>query len=274
MFGYISPALTIAILTVVGVRWPNAGLLMHYLVSAGLSTTLVYLHLSGIRTIGLDHLTLTAVVLAVLGILFWYGRPRPSEVAWGIGISLPLLTIVILGIPLWRAVESRIDDGIRTARHVIGNGVDLVWAPVGRGWPKTANTWQEAEWICAHLAEDGQSVVAEPQKIWRLPTVGELVASLTRGGINAGGIWDNKTASSRYKLLPDKESPLWDTTSPIIHWWTSTEPSAAHAFAVSYSGRVIIAREQMLFAGRSFRAVRNPLVSSPLVAGQHTFKPQ
>ena len=64
----------------------------------------------------------------------------------------------------------RTNDGDFGARVVEGNGVTLVWAPEGPGWPREGIKWDEAVRRCQHLTEDGLSLGDEPQGIWRLPT--------------------------------------------------------------------------------------------------------
>ncbi len=51
----------------------------------------------------------------------------------------------------------------------------------------------EATGLCRYLSEDGLTLMAEPQGIWRMPTTDEIVRSLARHGQNAGCAWDGET---------------------------------------------------------------------------------
>jgi hypothetical protein len=163
----------------------------------------------------------------------------PRRRAYAMLVLVPLLTMIGFGIePAWR-VSHRVDDGIRTARTIEGHGVRLRWAPAGPGWPENGVRWTVARDRCDHLTADGTALAATAQHLWRLPTVGETVASLVRGGRNAGGTWDAARATASYDRTPDKESPLWEPHSQIIYWWTGTEVDAARAYRVVYNGMVI-----------------------------------
>ena len=92
------------------------------------------------------------VPLIGLGALYWFGRPQPRKVAAALAVGLPLLTLTIAGIgPAFR-VSQRLDDGNLQARLVQGNGVDLVWAPDGPGWPREGADWHEAHSRCASIS--------------------------------------------------------------------------------------------------------------------------
>lgn len=115
---------------------------------------------------------------------------------------------------------------------------------------------QEANERCRHLTADGLRLTPEPQDIWRLPTIDEVVRSMAYHGRNSGGRWDAERRRAFYTVLPDKESPLWDTYSPVIYWWTGSEVDADRAWTTNYRGAVL-ARSKALRAGSlGFRAVR------------------
>jgi len=177
--------------------------------------------------------------LLVLAALFAFGRPRPRRLALALVVGLPVLTLLVCGAePAWR-VPRRFDDGDRGARRVEGNGVKLMWAPAGPGWPDRGGfDWEEAKRRCRHLTADGTALADTPQNIWRLPTVAEAVASLTRHGENCGGTWDAATAKATYRIMPDKETPLWNPHSQVIYWWTATETDDGQAYMVVYNGQV------------------------------------
>lgn len=85
---------------------------------------------------------------------------------------------------------------------------------------------------------DGLALADTPQDIWRLPTVEEAVRSMTRHGMNSGGSWDAAHKRPIYQRTPDKESPLWNTNTKVIYWWTATEISDREAYIVVYNGQV------------------------------------
>jgi hypothetical protein len=195
--------------------------------------------------------------LLALAALYWFGRPRPLRLALALVVGLPVLTLLVCGAePAWR-VPRRFDDGDRGARLVEGNGVKLIWAPAGPGWPKDGVDWAEAKRCCRHLTADGTALADTPQDVWRLPTVAEAVASLSRHGENCGGVWDPATARATYRVMPDKESPLWDVHSQIIYWWTATEADAEQAYRVVYNGLVHPLPKRSRYGYLAFRAVKD-----------------
>jgi hypothetical protein len=183
-------------------------------------------------------------------------RILESVEIWAAG--LPLLVVIGFGIGPAIRVAGRVDDGFRGARLVEGNEVRLVWAPEGQGWPKKSESWEGAKRICRYLTEDGKSLASTPQNIWRLPTVDEAVRSMARHGKNCGGVWDPKNERAIYKITPDKESPLWDTTSQIIYWWTATEKDEDKVYSIVYDGGVWAIDKDWRIGSRAFRAVKEP----------------
>ncbi len=205
----------------------------------------------------LSWIPVTGFLIAI-GVLYLFGRPQPKKLAFRLVLALPLLVVIVFGIePVWR-VAGRIDDGIREARLVEGNGVRLIWAPAGPGWPRHSESWEQAKKICRHLSEDGKTITPEPKDIWRLPTVEEAVRSMARHGQNCGGVWDPISARAKYRKKPDKESPLWDTTSLIIYWWTATEKDENTVYMIVYNGHVVPTSKDWRIGSLGFRAVKEP----------------
>jgi hypothetical protein len=195
--------------------------------------------------------------LLALAVLYWFGRPQPRRLALAVVVGLPVLTLLVCGAePAWR-VPRRFDDGDRGARRVEGNGVKLIWAPAGPGWPDDGVTWDEAKRRCRHLTADGTALADTPQNLWRLPTVAEAVASLCRHGENCGGTWDPATARASYRVMPDKETPLWNPHSQVIYWWTATEVDAKEAYMVVYNGQVYPRQKSSRHSYFAFRAVKD-----------------
>jgi hypothetical protein len=259
VFAYLVPMAVPMVLTLLGIRWPKVGGTLLFLVGAWFSWWVF--RRPGMSFVAiLSWLPVTALAVAV-GLIFWFGRVRNPGLAYTIAAGVPLLVAVACGAGgAWR-VAHRVDDGFRGERLVEGNGVALVWAPEGPGWVRSAHEacdWNEAGLRCAHLSRDGTRLEEEPRYVWRLPTVEEYVASCTRHGANSGGVWDPATQRARYRMKPDKESPLWDQFAETIYWWTSTEPSADEAYRAVYDGGVFSSRKTLRMGSLGFRAVREP----------------
>ena len=247
---YLSPMLIFMGVTLISILWPRFGGVLHVIfalvvawffqVSSNAATLLIITPLIGI------------------GVLYWFGRPQPRKIAISLAIGLPILTLIIFGIEPVLRVSQRIDDGNLQARLVHGNGVNLIWAPDGPGWPRSGGDWYEAQRVCQYLGEDGLTPAPEPQHIWRLPTVDEAVRSMARHGQNSGGVWDAETAEATYKTRPDKESPLWNVHSQVIYWWTATEVDEEHAYIIVYDGKVWSRTKQFSADYYGFRCVKQP----------------
>jgi len=246
---YLSPMMIFILLSLSSIRLPRTGALLH--VAFGFAIPLFVVRTG-------PALLLIAAPLIGLGLLYWVGRPRPHGRAYACASLLPFALALACGAPAAFKVAGRVDDGIRDARVIEGNGIALEWAPRGPGWPDDSRgySWSEADSICASLTDDGKSVAATRQNIWRLPTVEEAVCSMVRHGKNAGGRWDPGAARAEYAVGPDKESPLWDSFSPVIYWWTSTSADEANAYKVVYDGGVWPARRKTRAGSLAFRAVR------------------
>ncbi|MBW7885015.1 MAG: DUF1566 domain-containing protein, partial [Caldilineaceae bacterium] len=180
------------------------------------------------------------------------------RVAVTLAIGLPVLTLALFGIQPALRVSQRTNDGNLQARTVHGNGVSLVWAPDGPGWPAAGTNWDTAHQVCQHLSEDGLTRAPTPQHIWRLPTVDEAVRSMARHGQNSAGVWDAAAAKATYETTPDKESPLWNVYSQVIYWWTATEVDEERAYIIVYDGQVWPRAKQFGPAYLGFRCVKEP----------------
>lgn len=259
--------------------WEN--LLMMFIQYMSLSIVFVVLGLVALywRKIGFATFSLIAIFLAIffsfghfavvgvmivipfigLGLLFFFGNlpPKSLKRAKLSIILIPLVVSIIAGIPgAWR-VSQRIDDGNYGIRIVEGNGIMLIWAPSGPGWPDGGISWYEAQNRSLYLAENGTMLMNTPQNIWRVPSVDEIVRSQCLHGIQAGGVWNNVTKSASYNIIPDKETPLWKVYSKVIYYWTSTEISEAESYYITYSGMVNSRNKQDDYPYLSFRAVKD-----------------
>ncbi len=248
---YLSPMLVFISAALIALRWPRTGGALHAL--AGLGA--LYFFRGAAAVVILPFIVLP---LVLIGAGYAFGRPAPRRLACRVLLGLPLLVLLICGLePAWR-VATRLNDGDFGARRVTAEGVDLVWAPRGPGWPDEGVTWTEARRRCRHLAADGLRLEDEPRDIWRLPSVGEVVRSLGRAGENAGGSWDPSAGRARYRRQPDKETPLWNPRTQVIYWWTADATDDERALIVVYNGQVHPRRKDWAPAYLGFRAVRSP----------------
>jgi hypothetical protein len=234
MVQYLSPMLIVMLLGLIAIRWPLAALPM---LGTGAIAAAWFFHGASAAMVFI------AVPLVALGLLYHFGRPQPRRWAWRCLLWLPLITAVVCGAyPGWRATH-RYDDGNYGMRRIEGNGVTLIWAPEGPGWPTHyasffSNEWHGAKRNCAYLTADGHSLAAQPQNVWRLPTADEAVRSMVFRGRNAGGTWDPVLHQAHYRVQPDKDSPLWKVHSQVIYWWTNTEADPGKAYRIAYNGYV------------------------------------
>lgn len=246
---YLGPMIIFMGITLISIKWPRFGGGLHVVISLFAAWFFQIITNPG--------LLLLIAPLIVLGVLYWFGRPQPRKIAVALAVGLPFLTLMISGIePVFR-VSQRIDDGNHQARLVHGNGVDLIWASEGPGWPSTGDNWHEAQLACQHLSEDGLTIEPSLKHFWRLPTVDEVVRSMARHGKNSCGEWNDNEARASYATTPDKESPLWDIYSPVIYWWTATEIDDNTAFMIEYDGQVWPRKKFTTQTYFGFRCVRD-----------------
>jgi hypothetical protein len=248
MFGqYLSPMLAFLVASLISLRWPRLGGAIHL----GAAAFALWFFSGGAAY------RLVVPPMLLLGVGYWFGRAEPRRWAYAVVVTVPVITLLACGVPPAIRVSQRIDDGNRAERHLQANGLDLIWAPAGPGWPDHGVSWHDAMRQCRFLTEDGQSLADSPQNIWRLPTVHEAVRAQCLHGKNCGGRWDETTGKPTYEVVPDKESPLWDPTTTVIYWWTATEFNESQAYMIVYNGQVHPRRKDGSFGYHAFRAVRS-----------------
>jgi hypothetical protein len=247
---YLSPMLIFMGVTLISIYWPRIGFGLHVI----FALLIAWFFQAFTNTV----IFFLIVPLIGLGALYWFGRPQLRKVAVLPAVGLPLLTLIIAGIEPVLRVSQRVDDGYLQARLVQGNGVSLIWAPDGPGWPRKGKTWTEAQRACQFLSADGVTLASTPQGIWRLPTVEEAVRSMARHGENSAGVWDAEMAEATYNITPDKESPLWNIHSQVIYWWTATEVNEEQAYMIVYNGQVWSRSKQFGPEYFGFRCVKQP----------------
>ena len=245
---YLSPILIFVGVTLISIFWPRFGGGLHGLIA--LFAIWFFKAFSNAATF------LIILPLIGLGALYWFGRPQPRKLALSLVVGLPILTLILSGITPAVRVFQRVYDGNLQARLVSGNGVTLIWAPDGPGWPREGGDWHESQQVCKYLSADGLTLASSPQHIWRLPTVDEAVRSLALHGQNSGGEWDADSAEATYEITPDKESPLWNPYSQVIYWWTTTEIDDGRAYIIVYDGKVWPRAKNFGPAYLGFRCVR------------------
>jgi hypothetical protein len=248
---YLLISIVFCALAVVAIRWRRVGLALH--IAAALF--LMWFFRGAVFSVaGL----MIALPIALLGLLYFFGRPQPKKWAYRLLVIPPLL--IILAVMPWKLIQvsQRVDDGGYSMRTVQGNGVTLVWAPRGPGWPEGGISYGEAAEYCRYLSEDGTMLMDEPQDIWRLPTVEEAVRCMALHGENAGGVWDGSEQTAVYERTPDKETPLWDPHSQVIYYWTQTLAGEGRAYIIVYDGGVYSRSRGSAYGYLSFRAVKDP----------------
>jgi hypothetical protein len=248
MFGqYLLLPIGFMLLSVVSIKWKKAGSVSHFILAIGAFV------LFGKMNAGFLFVVLPFIGLAVL---YWFGNIEKKKMAYILVLALPLLQI--LGIGTFHAVKvaNRFNDDNFEMRSIKGNGIELLWAPKGPGWPDVGTTWYDAKKICAFLSEDGKTLCDKEQNIWRLPTVDEAVRSMVYHGNNAGGVWKEDIKKAEYNNQPDKESPLWNMYLKTIYWWTSTEVNEKNAYIVVYNGGVWPRWKNLKADYLNFRAIK------------------
>lgn len=294
---YLAPIALTLLPTLLAFRWPRVGGLM--IMAIGIFAMVMFG--VGVAVIGL--------IIALLGLTFLLDGIRQQrsgmEVAavtwfehWRVRLAVGLPVIVFAGASAWMlpVVLTRVDDGVRTARVIVGNGVALEWAPEGPGWNWQQSwggypSWQDvalyghepqgmvekpgygriedgvivyataaemqATNVCRYLSSDGLELLPELQDSWRMPTADEIVRSLGRHGENAGCVWNGVVGvQAECEIQPDKESPLWSTDLAPIYYWTVEETGLERGVFVSFNGWVNAAGKTGGNPRHSYRCVR------------------
>lgn len=247
---YLWPMLAFQLLTAVAVVRPRAGA-----VAFGSLALLAAWRFRGANPLVVGvSIVLPLLLLGAAAATARYRWPRWALVVVG---GLPTLLVLVVGAaPAWR-VAHRYDDGDRGSRVIAVGAGALEWAPVGPGWPTDGVSWDEAVQRARHLRADGRTLSDSILDVWRLPSIEEVVVSMHRQGLPAGGTWDAKAGEARFARTPDKESPLWDPHSKVIYWWTATVPRPGHALRVAYNGHVLAVPQGVRWGYLGFRAVRS-----------------
>jgi hypothetical protein len=211
-------------------------------------------------------------------------------------VGVPLVILAVVSAMELPKVLARFDDGVRSTRVIEGNGVRLRWAPAGPGWnwkqpggwipswdhlatygqatpglktlrvtngrvPHASAADMKAGGLCAYLSEDGRSLLPTRLGAWRMPTVDEMVRSLSRKGVNAGCRWNGARGFVACRTTPDKETPLWAPDQSPIYYWAADEAGANAAWYVAYNGAVQSQPKNFGNPRHGYRCVRDDQAS-------------
>jgi len=285
---YLVPPVLVVGVCAAAVRWPRAGGLLCLVggAAAGGWWLRKLAATEGLTPIVVQTAVVlfAPVVLTGVGFLFEArhrrllaaGGVRPSPRWWGrhyrfvLVVGVPILAFLIGPARQLPDMLARHDDGQRGMRTIAGNGVTLTWAPQGPGWNQPQPDGTYPSWnaiasyggsgagLCGHLSEDGLSLAATPIRAWRLPTVDEVLRSLTRGGTNAGCTsWDARSHHATCARPPDKETPLWAPDQPPIYYLTSTTAGEHHVLTVNYTAGITPHRRLATGRGVGYRCVKD-----------------
>jgi hypothetical protein len=249
---YVPFALTFILLPIIAIRWHKIGLGLFLALAV-----FVPIFFSG-ASFDVVYLMLTFPLIG-LGLLFFFGHPQPARLAIWLLAGIPLAIMIGVSIPNIIRIQGRLNDGDFGPRQVECQGQPLIWAGRGAGFPEQGNSWQEAQSACARLSEDGTQLMDEEQNFWRLPSVEEAVRCQTRNNENAGGVWNEQTHQASYRHTPDKETPLWDSNSPIIYYWTAqaVPNQKDQAYIIDYKGGVFAKNITYSPDYRTYRCVQD-----------------
>jgi len=123
--------------------------------------------------------------------------------------------------------------------------------------PATADEMAEYG-MFRYLSADGSTLMDEPQDIWRMPTVDEIVRSLVLGGECAGCTWGGGTSYASCPTKPDKETPLWAPDRSPIYYWAADEYDDSEAYYVGYQGVVAHQAKSWGNPRHGYRFIREP----------------
>ncbi len=250
LFGqYLIVPIVFILLCIISLKWNITGSIIYFILGV-----LCFIFF-GRRGIAAPFFIATP--LFILGFLFLFGYVKNKKIAYFLIFVIPLIQIITIGSFNIIKVSKRVDDKNYGLRIIEGNGIELILAPEGPGWPDNGTPWEEARWICAHLSEDGTKILDEEVNIWRLPTIEEAVKIMVYHGLNAGGEWDSVNKKAKYKFTPDKETPLWNPHRKTIYLWTSTEFNKDEAYIITYNGNVRTEFKDRKADYLNFRAVKD-----------------
>ncbi len=310
---YLIPGVAFLALTLIGIRWPRVGGWLIIVIGGAFTIFFMDIHIADGK-ISMDRdLTgfLVSGPLVLLGALLlvearnykrrvaagWQPHPRWWRRNLWILLALVPPLVIFIGLSAFYLpiVLTRVDDGLRGARLIEGNGKTLLWAPEGPGWnwrqdyggypswdmialyglepvgmgDKPGYGWEVGKFasaeemaqynLCLYLSADGLTLEDEPQHIWRMPTIEDYAGAFARHEQNAGCAWQGPgNQQMDCTILPDKETPLWAPDLEPIYYWAAEEYDDRLAYFVSYNGWVNRTIKSGGNPRHSYRCVREP----------------
>ncbi len=287
---YLVPGVVFVLLGVVAALWPRAGGAVLMIIGAVYTVFVLAIQIGRGATIGVRFLlgwfpVTGAIVLLGAGLMRFGPAVPPARRRWAaVAVAGGAMAITVAVSAMWiPRLASRLDDGDRGERRIVGAGIDLIWAPAGPGWnqvePDDWMSWDELAWwgadpmptrhatgddmelfgLCRYLSADGTELQDRPAGAWRMPTTDEVVGSLVRDGSPVGCTWDGVSASASCPTEPDKETPLWAPDEAPIYYWTADEFDVDEAWYVNYSGSIVAHQPKDWGNPRhGYRCVREP----------------
>lgn len=310
---YLIPGTAFLLVTFLSIRWPRTGGWLLIVFGGLFAVFFMDIHIVDGKLTADRDLTgsLVSAPLVFLGVLIliearnrrrriadgWRPHPRWWRRNFWMILALGIPFLILLGMSAYSLpiVLTRLDDGLRGPRRIIGNdGITREWAPEGPGWnwkqdyggypswnmialygidpvgmedkpgfdPKAGKFASSEEMthfnLCLYLSEDGLTLKQEAQNFWRMPTVNDYARSFARHGKNAGCEWNGESnAQMECVLLPDKETPMWAPDLEPVYYWAAEEYDERGAYFVSYNGWVNATYKAGGNPRHSYRCVRN-----------------
>ncbi|HBE67519.1 MAG TPA: hypothetical protein DDW52_05150 [Planctomycetaceae bacterium] len=244
---YLSPMLGFLVLGGLSIRWPRIGAVLHVLLS-----------IFALRffTNSLAAQSLIVTPLLLLAVLYFFATFQGKLAPLVVLVGCPVVTLIGFGLEPAIRVASRIDDGQLGTHCTQYKDQELIWAPIGPGWPTSGTSWHSAKDVCSRLELDGKTLSEQPLNIWRLPTPAEIVAAQYRANQPCNGVYDERTQTASYQTRPDKETPMWNPRSQVIYMWTAEEIDDSTALMIVYDGKLWPRPKDARWGYLGFRAVR------------------
>lgn len=129
------------------------------------------------------------------------------------------------GIKKWSSADTRL------GRPWLGSACELVGMDDKSSVGATAQD-MEFTGLYGYLSEDGASLSSARQRLWRMPTTAEVVASPGREGERAA----RPRQPIQCAVIPDTETPPWAPDEPRIYMWTADMPAPGEAEYVGDNG--------------------------------------
>jgi hypothetical protein len=94
---YLSPMLAAVLLGSLGLRWPRLGGLAYLIARGYFAYRFLFGRIASMSAAGFLLAFLMAGGCGLVGLLFWFGRPRPRRLAYHLTSGLPLAVALVSG---------------------------------------------------------------------------------------------------------------------------------------------------------------------------------